>query len=219
MLELRPSCEHCNIALPPESREARICSFECTFCADCVRDVLLDVCPNCGGGFAARPIRPRRNWRGANDLDHHPASTRVTPSAGRRRAAPRVRRADRRDRAARALACSSSARLRGALEVERGRNGIYDPILRHAAPRVLTRPTLAAAAVGAEHAARPRLCDARAVERTGKAIGTPPPSGAPRRRPCRRPCRACRGSSRCRSRLRRRRGRRACWRARCHRPA
>ena len=77
MLELRPSCEHCNIALPPESREARICSFECTFCADCVRDVLLDVCPNCGGGFAARPIRPRRNWRGANDLDHHPASTRV----------------------------------------------------------------------------------------------------------------------------------------------
>jgi hypothetical protein len=77
MLELRPSCEHCNAALPPESREARICSFECTFCATCVRDVLLDVCPNCGGGFAPRPIRPRRNLRGDNDLAHHPASRAV----------------------------------------------------------------------------------------------------------------------------------------------
>ena len=77
MLQLRPSCEHCNAALPPESTAARICSFECTFCADCVRDVLLDVCPNCGGGFQARPIRPQRNWRGDNDLGHHPASTTV----------------------------------------------------------------------------------------------------------------------------------------------
>ena len=77
MLELRPTCEHCNRALPPESTEARICSFECTFCASCVRDVLLDVCPNCGGGFATRPIRPRRNLRGVNDLGHHPASTTV----------------------------------------------------------------------------------------------------------------------------------------------
>ena len=46
MLELRPTCEHCNKALPPDSVEARICSFECTFCADCVSDVLGDVCPN-----------------------------------------------------------------------------------------------------------------------------------------------------------------------------
>jgi hypothetical protein len=74
MLELRPSCEHCNVALPPESTAARICSFECTFCAACVRDVLLDVCPNCGGGFEARPIRPRHDLRGGNDLAHHPAS-------------------------------------------------------------------------------------------------------------------------------------------------
>ncbi len=36
MLELRPTCEHCNIPLPPDSREARICSYECTFCAACV---------------------------------------------------------------------------------------------------------------------------------------------------------------------------------------
>ena len=77
MLELRPSCEHCNAALPPESTEAQICSFECTFCALCVRDVLLNVCPNCGGGFAPRPIRPRSNWRGDNDLAHHPPSRTV----------------------------------------------------------------------------------------------------------------------------------------------
>ena len=77
MLELRPSCEHCNVALPPDSTEARICTFECTFCADCVRDVLLDVCPNCGGGFETRPVRPRRNLRGDNDLAHHPASRTV----------------------------------------------------------------------------------------------------------------------------------------------
>ncbi len=58
MLELRPSCEHCNRALPPEATDARICSFECTFCAGCVDDVLKNVCPNCGGGFERRPIRP-----------------------------------------------------------------------------------------------------------------------------------------------------------------
>jgi hypothetical protein len=77
MLQLRPTCEHCNRALPPASTEARICSFECTFCATCVSDVLLGVCPNCGGGFTARPIRPRQNLHGDNDLGHHPASTTV----------------------------------------------------------------------------------------------------------------------------------------------
>ncbi len=77
MLELRPTCEHCNRALPPDATEARICSFECTFCADCVDDVLNNVCPNCGGGFEARPIRPRRKLRGDNDVGHHPASTSV----------------------------------------------------------------------------------------------------------------------------------------------
>ena len=77
MLQLRPSCEHCNRALPPDAADARICSFECTFCAACVKDVLLGVCPNCGGGFEPRPIRPRRNWRGDNDIAHHPASTAV----------------------------------------------------------------------------------------------------------------------------------------------
>lgn len=77
MLELRPTCEHCNRPLPPQSTEARICSYECTFCADCVESVLGNVCPNCGGGFAPRPIRPARNWKGDNYLGKDPGSTRV----------------------------------------------------------------------------------------------------------------------------------------------
>jgi hypothetical protein len=77
MLELRPSCEHCNTPLPPDSTEARICSFECTFCAACVDGVLHNVCPNCGGGFAPRPVRPARDWKGGNCLTTHPASERV----------------------------------------------------------------------------------------------------------------------------------------------
>ncbi|MBE1275687.1 DUF1272 domain-containing protein [Enterovibrio baiacu] len=58
MLELRPSCECCDKALPPESTEAFICTFECTFCKDCVDYVLKGVCPNCGGNFSPRPLRP-----------------------------------------------------------------------------------------------------------------------------------------------------------------
>jgi hypothetical protein len=77
VLELRPSCEHCNTSLPPASREARICSFECTFCERCVRDVLGDVCPNCGGGFMPRPIRPAANWKGENFLGKYPATTKI----------------------------------------------------------------------------------------------------------------------------------------------
>src|SRR5262245_55485443 len=77
MLELRPTCEHCNKALPPASLEARICSYECTFCAACVEGVLGNVCPNCGGGFAPRPIRPARNWQGDNYLGKDPAGTTV----------------------------------------------------------------------------------------------------------------------------------------------
>ena len=77
MLELRPTCEHCNKALPPASTEARICSFECTFCASCADDVLGNVCPNCGGGFVPRPIRPATNWKGDNWLGKYPASSTV----------------------------------------------------------------------------------------------------------------------------------------------
>jgi hypothetical protein len=75
MLELRPICEHCAKALPPASAEARICSFECTFCAACAETLLGNVCPNCGGGFVPRPIRPARDWKGANFLGRHPAAT------------------------------------------------------------------------------------------------------------------------------------------------
>ncbi|NNF57417.1 MAG: DUF1272 domain-containing protein [Rhodothermaceae bacterium] len=60
MLELRPSCECCDRSLPPASTDAMICSFECTFCRTCVETVLDHVCPNCGGGFVPRPIRPER---------------------------------------------------------------------------------------------------------------------------------------------------------------
>mgnify|MGYP001551346693 CR=1 FL=1 len=58
MLALRPNCECCDRDLPPDSREARICSFECTFCVSCVETRLNAACPNCGGDFASRPIRP-----------------------------------------------------------------------------------------------------------------------------------------------------------------
>lgn len=75
MLELRPTCEHCNTSLPPHSTAARICSYECTFCADCVENLLDNVCPNCGGGFAPRPIRPACNWKDGNSLQHNPASS------------------------------------------------------------------------------------------------------------------------------------------------
>jgi hypothetical protein len=77
MLELRPTCENCNKALPPNSAEARICSYECTFCVDCVETILENVCPNCGGGFVPRPIRPMKNRKGDNHLGKHPASTKI----------------------------------------------------------------------------------------------------------------------------------------------
>jgi hypothetical protein len=77
MLELRPTCEHCNKPLPPDAVDARICSYECTFCAACVDGVVKNVCPNCGGGFAPRPVRPVTNWRGDNYLGKDPASTNV----------------------------------------------------------------------------------------------------------------------------------------------
>ncbi len=69
MLELRPNCECCDRDLPPESTEAMICSFECTFCTDCVGTVLHGVCPNCGGNFVPRPIRP------TDKLAKYPASS------------------------------------------------------------------------------------------------------------------------------------------------
>jgi uncharacterized protein len=77
VLELRPTCENCNAPLPPDSPNARICTYECTFCASCVDDVLHNVCPNCGGGFVPRPIRPATNWKDGNYLGANPACTTV----------------------------------------------------------------------------------------------------------------------------------------------
>ncbi len=58
MLKLKPNCECCDRDLPPDSPEARICSFECTFCSDCAENVLKGICPNCQGNLVVRPIRP-----------------------------------------------------------------------------------------------------------------------------------------------------------------
>ena len=84
MLELRPNCELCDKDLPPAAADARICSYECTFCAECVENVLHDVCPNCGGGFEARPIRPASAWREG-------ASVASDPPGERRRHTPYTR--------------------------------------------------------------------------------------------------------------------------------
>ena len=75
MLELRPNCEYCDKDLPPESKEACICTYECTFCSKCVETILSNVCPNCGGGFVSRPIRPKTERRPGVSLLHQPAST------------------------------------------------------------------------------------------------------------------------------------------------
>jgi len=77
-LQLRPNCEYCDKDLPPASMEARICSYECTFCADCAENKLGNVCPNCGGGFVPRPIRPAREWRpGLSVAKRSPSDKRV----------------------------------------------------------------------------------------------------------------------------------------------
>jgi uncharacterized protein len=82
-LELRPNCELCDKDLPPHSDEARICSYECTYCADCVEKMLHDVCPTCGGNFVARPMRPTRSWRPEEMLGlvNQPASTKRVHSS------------------------------------------------------------------------------------------------------------------------------------------
>lgn len=76
MLELRPNCELCDRDLPSASLEARICSYECTYCAECAEKTLENVCPSCGGGFVQRPIRPVGDWGGLGlGLANRPAGT------------------------------------------------------------------------------------------------------------------------------------------------
>lgn len=71
MLEIRPTCENCNKPLPFDSNEAMICTFECTYCKDCVENILQHICPNCGGDFTQRPIRPKHL------LEKYPTSNKV----------------------------------------------------------------------------------------------------------------------------------------------
>jgi hypothetical protein len=82
MLELRPNCECCDRDLPPQSREAMICGFECTFCRTCASDTLAGRCPNCGGELVARPVRPAEKL-----ADTPPSTTRVLKPDGCRPAA------------------------------------------------------------------------------------------------------------------------------------
>ena len=72
-LQLRPNCEYCDKGLPPHSTDARICSYECTFCEACVEKI-DNVCPNCGGGFVPRPIRPAHEWRPNLSVANRPPS-------------------------------------------------------------------------------------------------------------------------------------------------
>lgn len=82
MLQMRPNCECCDKDLAPDSTEAMICTFECTFCTACVTGVLKNTCPNCGGELVTRPRRPLEK------LANNPASTqRVLKPGGCKQAA------------------------------------------------------------------------------------------------------------------------------------
>lgn len=67
MLEMRPDCERCGADTPADKPGAFICSFECTFCAECA-DERDDICPNCGGELMDRPTRSKKL------LEKYPAS-------------------------------------------------------------------------------------------------------------------------------------------------
>lgn len=69
MLALKPNCECCDKDLPPSATDARMCTFECTFCANCAENLFDNTCPNCGGNLVERPIRPEKHLRA------RPAST------------------------------------------------------------------------------------------------------------------------------------------------
>lgn len=79
MLELRPNCECCNKDLLPDSKEAFICSFECTFCQNCTETILNFICPNCNGDLVSRPTRP---FNGVYSLQNYPASTKRVYNPG-----------------------------------------------------------------------------------------------------------------------------------------
>lgn len=74
MLEIRPNCECCDKDLASDTTDAMICTYECTFCVNCVNEILENVCPNCGGGFVPRPIRPKVARRDGISIEHQSAS-------------------------------------------------------------------------------------------------------------------------------------------------
>lgn len=74
MLDIKPNCELCNKNLAANSTEAFICTYECTFCRDCVNSILNNVCPNCGGNLCSRPIRPSKEYRAGVSLIQQPSS-------------------------------------------------------------------------------------------------------------------------------------------------
>ena len=92
MLELRPTCEHCNKALPPESTEAMICTFECTFCKDCVGSILENVCRNCGGWLLVTSNKTSEESQGRQLLGQISRQCEGQASAGGRCGPQRIRR-------------------------------------------------------------------------------------------------------------------------------
>jgi len=84
VLKLHPNCECCDKDLPAESKEANICTYECTFCSDCVEGILQNVCPNCGGGFVPRPLRPKTEHRkGVSVIKDPPSRERIITNYSR----------------------------------------------------------------------------------------------------------------------------------------
>ena len=77
MLELRPTCENCNKPLPPNAADARICTYECTFCAACVETCSVTFAPTAAAASFRGRSGPRRNWKGDNFLGKDPASTKL----------------------------------------------------------------------------------------------------------------------------------------------
>ncbi|MGJ8679153.1 DUF1272 domain-containing protein [Paraglaciecola sp.] len=74
MLQIRPNCEICDADLAADSTDALICSYECTYCKNCVEKLLGNSCPNCGGDLCQRPIRPLKEYRAGVSLLLQPAS-------------------------------------------------------------------------------------------------------------------------------------------------
>jgi hypothetical protein len=138
MLELRPNCECCDKDLPPDSGEARICSFECTFCSACAEGVLHGKCPNCGGELLVRPRRPFNKL-----ANNPPVTTRTLKPQGCAEAVarkPAVRSGQAGARLARLLAALPTALLASLLVLAAGSVLAANPVAINT-PAAKTQPT------------------------------------------------------------------------------